>query len=304
MTTAPLAETPASALSASLTALVQAAAPGVVRVDARRRGPASGAAWAPGVVVTAAHVLERDADIELGLPDGRTVPATVVGTDPGTDLAVLRADTGVLAVPDWTEDAAGAAPVGTLVVAVGRPGRTPRAALGIVAAHGDAWRTPGGGRIDRYLESDLALFPGFSGSLLVDARGRTLGLNTAGLARGAAIAIPTSTVRRVVDELLDQGRVRRAWLGVATYPVRLGVDAARAAGQPSALLVVSVQPDSPASAAGLVLGDALLALDGTPVRHVGDLVDRLDADHIGAAATLRVLRAGELRDIPITLGGR
>jgi S1-C subfamily serine protease len=303
--------TEALSLSTTLSTLVSTTAASVVRVDARRRGPASGAAWSAGVVVTAAHVLERDSDIELGLPDGRTVPATVAGVDPGTDLAVLKADTDGLVVPDWSDRASSGhavpdagAQVGALVLAVGRPGRTARAALGIIAAHGEAWRTHHGSRVDQYLENDLRLFPGYSGGLVIDGGGRVLGLGTAGLERGAALTLPVSTVRRVVTQLLEKGRVQRAFLGVGTYPARLGGEQARALGQPGALLVVSVAPDSPAAAAGVLLGDALLAVDGAPIRHVGELVDRLDAERIGTVVSVRVLRAGEVREIPVTLGGR
>jgi S1-C subfamily serine protease len=291
-----------NALSEALASAVERTAGAVVRVEGRRRGASTGVAWSEDVVVTADHVLEWDEDVTVGLPDGSTATATVAGRDPGTDLAALRLSGARLATPAW--EAAEGLKVGHLVLAVSRPGRTAQARLGIVAALGEGWRTAGGGRLDRYLQSDVAVHQGFSGSALVDAAGRLLGLNTAGLLRATPTAVPSATVRRVVSSLLAHGQVRRGYLGIGTQPARLPAPLDQQLGQESALLISSVQADSPAARAGVLLGDVLVALDGHPLRHPGELLPLLDEDRIGAEAKARVLRAGELRELAIVVGAR
>lgn len=286
-------------LSESLAGVVERTAPSVLRVEGRRHRPASGVAWSEDVVVTAHHALEWD-DVSVGLPEGKADQASLVGRDPGTDLAVLRVPGARLSPALWTD--LDGLKVGHLVVAVSRPGRTAQARLGLVAAVADAWRTPSGGKVDRYLQMDLALHAGFSGSALVDVAGRVRGLNTAGLLRGTATAMPTSTVRRVVESLLAHGQMRRGYLGIGAQPVRLpgGVEG----GQAAALLISSVQADSPASRAGLMLGDVLMALDGHPLAHPADLLPLLDEDRIGATSRARILRGGEVREVDVVIGAR
>jgi S1-C subfamily serine protease len=287
-------------LSASLAGVVEQVGPSVVRVDARRRHSSTGIIWSDGVVVTAQHTIEQDDEIELGLPDGSNVAATLAGRDPGTDVAVLRTDATVLR-PAPFGDTSGLK-VGHLVVALGRPGRTTRATLGILSAlgNGDGFRTPRGGRIDRYVEPDLGLTPGFNGGPLVDLSGRVLGLNSDALLRGATLTIPTSTLRRIVEQLLEHGELRRAYLGIGSFPVRLPQKLADATGQRTALLVTSVQADGPADAAGVQLGDVLATLDGRPVGDMGDLLELLTDERIGKAAPLRVWRAGQPVELSLT----
>jgi S1-C subfamily serine protease len=292
---------PLEQLSDSLAAVVERTAPAVVRVEGRRRGAASGVAWSEDVVVTTHHALEWDEDITVGLPEGKTDKAVVAGRDPGTDIAALRLPGARLVPASWTD--VDGLKVGHLVLSVSRPGRTAQARLGMVAALADSWRTPSGGRVDRYLQADLSLHPGFSGSALVDVAGRVRGLNTAGLLRGTATAMPASTVRRVVESLLAHGHVRRGYLGIGAQPVRLpgGIEEGE---KTAALLVISVQAASPAERAGLMLGDVLLALDGHPLAHPADLLPLLDEDRIGTAARARVVRGGEARDVEIVIGAR
>lgn len=291
----------ATQLSESLAAAVAACAESVVHVESRRRAGASGIAWAKDVVVTASHVLEWDEGLEIGIPGGGTATASVAGRDPGTDLAALRVQSAELRPIEWPADAP--LRIGHLVLGVSRPGPSARARLGVVNALSDSWRTPAGGRVDRYLETDIALHPGFSGSLLVDAAGRALGLNNAGLLRRASLAIDPGTLRRVVGALLAHGAVRRGFLGIGAYPVRLP-----SAGEPSGhgvgLLVLSVQPGSCAAQAGLMLGDTLVSLDGQPLGGVADLLPFLEEERIGRTITARVLRAGEPRELSITIGTR
>lgn len=293
----------AAELSSRFATAVERAAPAVVRVEGRRGRPSSGAVFAAeGLVVTAHHALEWDEGIEVTLADGSRVPAAVAGRDPTTDLALLRVRANGLSPLQWSSPEA--VKVGHLALAVSRPGRSARATLGIVTATGGPWRTPGGGLVDRYLESDVRLHSGFSGSVLVETSGGALGVNTSAVFRGAAVAIPQATVRRVVDALAAHGRVRRGYLGVGTMPVRLGPEQAQALGLEAGLMLVSIQAGSPAHRAGLLMGDVLLAFDGHALTRPRDLLERLDEEAVGRTATLRVLRAAEVKDVAVTVGSR
>jgi S1-C subfamily serine protease len=288
--------------SESLAGAVEKAAAGVVRLNGRRRRPSSGVIWSSGVVVTTHHVLEWEEDIAVGFPDGSTTTASVIGRDPSTDLAALRVAGPTPEPTEWGD--AGEVKTGHLVLSLSRPGQPIRASLGMVGAVGDEWRTPMGGRIDTEIQTDLGIHTGFSGSALVDLHGRVIGVNTAGIYRATANVIPTATVRRVVDELLAHGQVRRGYLGIGTQPVRLPRELAEKLGQPSGLLIVSVEPGSPADQAGLVLGDSILSFEGIPLRHPGELLPLLEEERIGKETLLSILRAGEVREVRVTVGAR
>jgi len=301
-----------AALSADLAGAVEAAARSVVAIHARRRIPSSGIVWRDGVVVAASHTVTRDDDIAVTLPDGSRTRATLVGRDPGTDLVALRLDAGAAGaagatrVPPIERGDASHLAVGRLVLAVGRPGASATASLGLVSAVGGEWRTWQGGTIDRFVRLDLAIHDGFSGGALVEAGGRVLGLNTSGLARAAAVTIPAGTVDRVLDQLLAGGRVRRGYLGVASQPVRLPDSLRRALGleQRTGLVVVSVEPDGPADRAGLLLGDVVIGLDGTAVGDPADVLAVLGGDRIGKPLAVRVVRAGAVAELSVTVGER
>jgi S1-C subfamily serine protease len=293
-----------AALSDDLAAAVDTVGRSVVAIHARRRIPASGVVWQPGVIVAAHHTIQRDDDITVALHDGSTGRATLAGRDASTDLAVLRLADGADAPP---VAAAEATPrVGQLVLALGRPGTGVTASLGIVSAVGGEWRTWQGGTIDRFLRLDLGVYDGFSGGPLVEAGGRVLGINTSGLARATALTVPASTVARVVTQLLTRGHVARGWLGIATQPVRLPAALQRSLGADAdgGLVVVNVEPDSPAERGGVLIGDILLALDGQPVRDPGDVLGALGGDRIGATITLRVARGGRAEQVAVTVGER
>jgi S1-C subfamily serine protease len=306
-------------LSDALAATVKAAGSSVVRVEARRRLPASGIVWSSdGVIVTAYHVIERDENISVGLPDGQSVPATLVGRDPTTDLAVLRAQvltpsgaqaptTSGAQVPSLTQPTLANLDnlhVGHLVLALGRPGRTAQATLGIVSALGESWRTPAGGQIDRYLQTDVVMYPGFSGGPLVDAAGQVLGLNTSALLRGTSLTVPAPTLSEVVQTLLTHGRVRRGYLGVGAQPVRLPAGLGQQLGQETGLLLVSVEPGSPADQGGLLLGDTIVAFDEQPVRHMDDLLALLSSDRVGETMPVRIVRSGQVQELKVVVGER
>ncbi|MBI4340094.1 MAG: trypsin-like peptidase domain-containing protein [Chloroflexi bacterium] len=290
-------------LSSDLAALVAAAGPGVVRVEGRRRLPASGIVWsAEGLILTAHHVLEEDASIAVGLEDGRSVQASLVGRDPTTDLALLKSQASGHPAPEWAGP--DSARVGHLVLALGRPGPGVLATLGVVSALGDPWRTPLGGRIDRLLQTDAAMYPGFSGGPLVDAGGRILGLNTTAILRGLPVTVPAPTVRGVVEALLAHGRVRRGYLGVGAQPVRLPTPLEQQTGQETGLLLVSVEPGSPAAQGGLLMGDTIVTLDGQPVRRLEELLGQLTEERIGKAMAIRFIRGGQVQERGVVIGSR
>ena len=289
-------------ISNELAGMVEAAGPAIVRVEGRRRLPASGIVWSDdGIVVTAHHVVERDDRIGVGLADGNKVDAELVGRDPTTDLAVLRVEG---AQPSSAKSAqVDDLSVGHLVLALGRPGRTVQATLGIVSALGTSWRTAAGGTIDRYLQTDVVMYPGFSGGPLVDADGKVLGLNTSAL-RGVSLTIPSLTVDRVVESILSHGSVQRGYLGVGVQPVNLPEALAEELGQETGLILISVEPGSPAEAGGLMLGDTLLSVHGEPVRRLDDLLSLLSGELVGEEVLIRILRGGESGEQKVTVGER
>jgi S1-C subfamily serine protease len=288
-------------LSNELAAAVEQAAGSVVAVNARPRLPSTGVHWRPGIIVTADHTVRSAEDLTVIDREGRTMAATLVGRDPGTDLAVLRIQDTELATAGLGNS--DSLKVGHIVLAVGYG---PRASWGIVSAVGGRWRTWRGGEIDQLLRLDLTLYPGFSGGPLVDALGQVVGINTSGLSQRLELAIPASTVTRVADELIEKGHVTRAFLGVGLQPVSLPETARRAlAGAPEiGLIVVRVQPEGPAAQAGLLLGDVLVSLDGIHVASTEAVLDTVAARRVGATVSATILRAGTPTDVSITLGER
>jgi S1-C subfamily serine protease len=287
-------------LSDSLAAAVQSAGEGIVRVEGRRRLPSSGLIWSDGdLVVTAHHTIERRAEVRVGLPDGKTVEAKVVGRDPATDLAVLRLP-GRSGRP-LTRAEAGHVRVGHMVLARGP--ESLQATFGIISALEGGWRTPFGGALDAFIQSDVVMYPGFSGGGLVDAWGRLVGMNTSGLLRGASLAVPADTIDRVSKSLIEHGRVRRGYLGVGVQPAKLS-KAQGASGQPTGLLVASVETASPAEKGGILLGDVLLSLSGHGLRTMEDLLTALSGDVVGQTAPIELIRGGKTSSLQVTIGER
>lgn len=280
-------------LSDALADTVSAAESGIIRVEGRRRLGATGMAWRDGIIVTAHHVLRRDEGIKVGLPGGDVVPATVVGRDRNTDLAVLRVDAELSPLALAGDDHP--LRVGHLVLALGRPGQQVQATLGVVSA-------VGGGRMQGAIQTDVVMYPGFSGGPLVDAAGVVQGMNTSGLMRGASIAISTATVNHVVDTLIEHGHVRQGFLGVGAQPVRLPEALAEEIGQETGLLLASVEPDSPAEAAGLYMGDTITSLDGEATPHLDALLMLLTSDRVGKTMPVRVVRGGQVQELSVTIG--
>ena len=291
-------------LSNDLAGAVERAGQSVVAIHARRRIPASGVHWRPGIIVAAHHTIQRDDEITISLADGTTVAATLVGRDPTTDLAVLKVGEAKVPVASFAESSG--VRVGALVLALGRPGTAITASLGVVSAVGGEWRTWHGGVIDRFVRLDVSIYDGFSGGPLIDAGGRVLGLNTSGLSRGAALAIPVETVNRVVDQLLKSGRVARGYLGLGMQAVRLPAALVERLAMPNdiGLMVVSAEPDGPGDRAGVLIGDVLIAVGDTAVSDPAELLAFLGGDQVGKAVTAKLIRAGEPKSISITVGER
>jgi S1-C subfamily serine protease len=291
-------------LSNDLAEAVAHAGQTVVAVYGRPRMPSSGVHWRQRVVVTADHTVKRDEDMTVGLPDGRTVPAVLAGRDPSTDLAVLRLQGEEFATAEIGD--AAALRVGHMVLAVARPGeRGLSASWGVISALGGPWHTWHGGQIDQFIRPDLTLYPGFSGGPLVDAQGRVVGINTSGR-RSMALTIPRVTVDRVVNQLLEKGRIVHGYLGLGMQPVRLPEPLKRSLNLPRAggVIIVAVEPDSPAERAGLLIGDILVALEGVAVSDTTDVQVLLGPERVGTTVGASVIRAGLLVERAITVGER
>jgi S1-C subfamily serine protease len=293
-------------VSQELAAAVESAAGSVVRVEARRGRAGSGLVWSPGVIVTADHIVERDEEIRIGLSDGTTVDARLAGRDSATDVAVLRADgpQASPAAPPATWGPLEGVRAGQLVLAISRPGRAVRARLGIISAISEKWRAPSGAELEFYVQPDVEVSFGFSGGALVDVAGRVLGMTTTGLLGRTPLAIPRGTLERTVTQLLADGRIRRGFLGIGSHPVRLPAAIREQIGQRAGVIVVGVEPGSPAERSGLLLGDVLVTIDGAPIRHPGEVAERLGPASVGTSLKLRILRGGVLQDLSVAVGER
>lgn len=293
-----------TAVSNAMAEAVERAGAATVLVNARRRLPASGIGYANDLVITADHVIERDDDITVVLPDGSNASATVAGRDPGSDLALLRLNGGSVTV---AQPAAEEARVGQLVLALGRPTTEGiQASIGIVSAIGGPVRTGRGSLIERYLRTDTTPYPGFSGGPLVDTDGRVVGLNTSGLARGAALTIPIGLVWQIAGTLSSHGRVRRGYLGIRSQPVAIPAAQQQPLGreQAAGLLLVSVEEGSPAARGGLMVGDILVAVANQPVTDPDELQAQLTGSVVGQPTPVQILRGGQPITVTVTVGER
>src|SRR5437899_9354206 len=230
----------------------------VVAVHARRWMPTSGIEWKKGVVVTVHHGVQRDEDIRVMLGSGRAVSAKLAGRDPSTDIAVLRIEEGSSRAPQLGDSTS--LKLGHLVLALGRTRRGDLvASSGIIGGLSGEWRNRRGGQLDQHIRLDLALYPGFSGGPLVNARGEVIGINTRGLAHGRAVPVPAATVNRVVEELLEKGRIARPSLGIGMMTVEVPdmMSSEMPTETRAGLLVMHVENGGPAEKAGVLLGDVL-----------------------------------------------
>jgi len=290
-------------LDQALAAAVTAAAPSVVSVSRGRSG-GTGFAWAADLVISSSFHTPDKTRVGIGTPDGELDEreAEVIGRDPGTDVALLRVAGGGLTAAKLRE--LDGLAVGNLALAIGRPGRTARASLRAIGVLGPELRTPWGGRLERYVESDRQIPRGFAGGPLIDADGAVIGMNTRTLVRGADLAVPAVTLRRVVAELAAHGGVRRGYLGVGAYPAQLSQQLSQLAGGAArGALIASVEDGGPAGAAGLLLGDILVELDGVAITGPDSLRTAL-GERPGKAVKLVVLRGGARLELDATIGSK
>src|SRR5256714_10654316 len=291
-------------LSSQLAGAVESAANSIVAIHARRRIPSSGIVWRDGVIVSASHTVKRDDEVPIMFPGGESGVATIVGRDSATDLIALRVEGAKSNVARKAD--ADALKVGSLVLAVGRPGRDVAASFGIISAIGQGWRTWQGARIDRVFRLDLAVYDGFSGGPLVDASGGVLAINNSALARGTPLALPAAAVDRVVDELLERRHVRRPFIGIAVLPVALSAALTKQhqISGDQGLLIVSIADNSPADQSGVLIGDVLLEASGQRLSRPDDLLDALSETAHGGTVNLKVLRGGAIKTLSITPSDR
>lgn len=285
-----------------LAGAVAKAAPSVVGIERQRGTGATGTVYSQdGLIVAADHSIVGDSGVII-LDSGERRDVEVVGRDPGTDLALLRAASADGLVPLELRDDAGLA-VGHTALALGRPGKAIRASFRILGVLADEVRTPGGGRLDRYIETDRGFPRGFSGGPLIDVDGRGIGINTSGLLRGADITVGTATLARVVAELSQHGAIRRGYLGVAVQRIGLPRPLREQRQQRTGVLIVNVEDDSPAARAGLLLGDLVLALGGAAIQSPDELRMFLH-DHAGDKMKVELVRAGSLIAVDVEIGER
>ncbi|HEV3461633.1 MAG TPA: trypsin-like peptidase domain-containing protein [Candidatus Dormibacteraeota bacterium] len=289
-----------SDLSREIAELVGRLGPSIVRVDARQGRPATGIIWADNLVLTADHVLEHEDAIQV-TGSQTAVKAAVAGRDPGTDLALLRTE-GLKGAPAPRGRSTDIRP-GHLVIALGQPGDL-QVTFGIVSGLSGSFRSWRGGQVEHLIQTTAELLPGFSGGPLVDVDGRVIGINSWNFGRGISRAVPVETAERVAESLKTHGRIRRAYLGLGAQPVRLSQALASQVGQESGLLIVTVEAGGPAQTAGLLQGDTIVTIDGDPVRQLDELFGKLAALEVGSAHRLGVVRAGDRKDIAITVGER
>jgi S1-C subfamily serine protease len=285
-------------LSNDIAALVEKASKSVVRVDARRGRAGTGIVWDTGLVLTANHVVEQEDEIQV-VADDKSTKATLVGRDPATDLALLKVDG--LSAPAMPRGKVEDLRPGQIVLAIGRPGSL-KATFGTISAVSSSWRGWRGSEIEHLIQTNAPLYPGFSGGPLVDVDGRAVGMNSWVFGRGDGRAIAMDVAERVIASLKADGRIRRPYLGIGTQEVALPEPVKAKAKQDSGLLIVAVEPQSPADKAGLMQGDTLVALNGTTTSSLEDLYSGLRKAKVGATQTVRVVRAGELKELQVTVG--
>jgi S1-C subfamily serine protease len=291
-------------LSNALAEATERAAASAVAIHTEARGSSSGGIWREGVIVTAEHALQRDEEIHVTLPDGKVGSATLVGRDPSSDLAVLKCGDAHAAAQSVSS---AAVKPGSLALVVGRTRASgPVAALGVVSLVAASRRTWTGASLEPYIRLDVGLQPTAIGGVVVDGAGQVIGIATPRFGRFGVVAVPTAVVNRVVDTLLQKGRIPRGYLGVGLQPVQLP-DALRAALQrqeKTAAIVLEVEPNSPADKAGIVIGDIFLSLGEQAVTRLENVHAQLHSEHIGKSLDARIVRGGTARDVVITIGER
>jgi serine protease Do len=290
-------------LSSELAAATERAAASIVAVHGRRGIGSSGIAWRDNLIVTSSEGIRVEEGIKLLLPDGNTASARLRGRDSATDLALLETDAGAL--PPLEFAAPGSLKAGQLALAVGRTSNTgPIASFGIVSGVSSEWKSWRGGKLDPFVRLDIGVYPTLSGGAAVDASGKLIGLISTGLSRSSVLAISGETIQRVAGKLAEQGSIRRGFLGVSLQSVALPREAKERLSQDTGIMLVGIEPDGPAAAGGLILGDVLVAADGHSLAGSEALSDFLERTPAGQTVKFQILRAGALQDLDVRIGER
>ncbi len=298
-------ETQLALLSKELSDLSAAIGPSVVAVEGQQRSYSSGVHWRKNLVVTAEHTVRRDEEFRVILSNQKEMPAKVIGRDSGTDIALLQVEQ--LDVPVAKTRSSQDIRVGEIMLVLGRsPNSGINASAGIISAVSGSWRTWRGGQLDSYLRLDATVFSGSSGGAVVDHEGRIVGIATNALSRVAGLAIPASTIEKVIDALLKHGAVPRGYIGVGLQQVALPESFKKSfsldAGQ--GLMVFSVEPSGAAEKGGILVGDILLEVDGKSTANVEDLQNALVQETIGKRLVVQLIRGGEMKRLTIEVGER
>ena len=278
--------------SSAVSDLVARAASSLVAIHSHR-SRSSGFIWRPGLIVTADEALADEGEISVTLPGGKSLPATLAGRDPSTDIALLRVDRANLQ-PAWLGPVTAAA--GVLAIVVGSQDGSPTAALGVVSFAGGRWRSLRGGEIDNRIELDASMRRSNEGGLALDATGRAFGMAVFG-PRRRVLVIPSATIDRVAAKLDSHGRIPRGYLGLALQPVRLD-------GEGVGAMVMGVDANGPGAAAGMRQGDVIVAWDGEVIQSVRALLRALGPDSVGETIRLGLKRAGEAMEVNLQIGER
>jgi S1-C subfamily serine protease len=300
--------------SQSLSEIITQTSQSIVAVQGRRSA-ATGIHWQQGFIVTSCEALRAGDTFSLGLPDGHSLEAELLGSDPTTDIAVL-------ALPDGLElpvvnigDAQGLA-LGQLVFTVGRSHQRRQStsgqstsgqftSLGMVSHLSGPWRSQLGGQIDQYIEVSLSLRRGSAGCPLINASGQVVGFNTFG-PRRSVLTIPAATINPIVEQLQQRGKLSRGYLGLGMQAVPLAenIQQQHSLSNQSGIMVISVAPDSAAERAGMLLGDVMVAINDTPLEQLPQIQALLGPQSVGQALSLQLLRGGQLQTITLTVGER
>jgi S1-C subfamily serine protease len=305
------------AYSRAVTSVVDQVAPSVVAINVRKagveardsadpEGAGSGVVIAPdGFILTNNHVVEKMSKVSVTLTDGRTLRADIIGTDPATDLAVIRVSTDRLSIAELGNS--DTLRVGQLAIAIGNPlGFQSTVSAGVVSALGRSLRSRSGRLIENVIQTDVALNPGNSGGPLVNSRGRVIGINTAMIfmAQGISFAIPVNTVKWVVGELVMHGKVRRAYLGISAMVRQVtGAQQNRLKlAKPMVVQIIGVESNGPAERAGIREGDIVISLDGRMISNIDEIHQMLSRRPPGEPVTISILRRGSVRELDIVLG--
>ncbi len=300
--------TPLEAFSQSLSEIITRTSQSIVAVQGRRSA-ATGIHWREGFIVTSCEALRAGDTFNLGLPNGQTVESELLGSDPTTDIAVLALPEGV-DLPIVNLGDAQELALGQLVSTVGRSlqrGRSSSqfASLGMVSQVGGAWRSQLGGQIDQYIEVSLHLRRGSAGCPLINASGQVVGFNTFG-PRRRVLTIPAATISPIVQQLQQRGKLSRGYLGLGMQAVPLAENIQQQHGLTNqfGIMVVSVDPESAADQAGMLLGDVMVAVDGTPLESLQQIQALLGPQSVGQVLNIQLLRGGQLQTVAVTVGER